>query len=172
MYPIVKSGGKSMWLRSVTLKPNLAHCVVCDKTFKIIGGGISQVNTHANGLLHLQREHERKNQWMFSSDDQMDLSMAPSCSRVLLPQEEISNAEILQALKCVDSNISFVAANGDGSRYQKMFPDSKIAEGYKQNETKIKYNIQYGIAPLKRSYRKTSTTNLFLLNLMKRPPLR
>ena len=28
-----------------------------------------------------------------------------------------------------------------------MFPDSKIAEGYKQNETKIKYNIQYGIAP-------------------------
>ena len=140
-------GKKYKWLRSVTLEPNLAHCVVCEKTFKIDGGGISQVHTRANGLLHLQREHERKNQRMFSSDDQMDLSMVPSCSRVLLPQEEISNAEILQALKCVDSNISFAAANGDGSRYQKMFPDSKIAEGYKQNETKIKYNIQYGIAP-------------------------
>ena len=28
-----------------------------------------------------------------------------------------------------------------------MFPDSKIAEGYKQSATKLKYVIQYGIAP-------------------------
>ena len=28
-----------------------------------------------------------------------------------------------------------------------MFPDSKIAQNYSQHETKMKYNIQFGIAP-------------------------
>ena len=28
-----------------------------------------------------------------------------------------------------------------------MFPDSEIAKKYEQGDTKIKYNIQFGIAP-------------------------
>ena len=28
-----------------------------------------------------------------------------------------------------------------------MFPDSKIAQSYRQGKTKFRYNIQYGIAP-------------------------
>ena len=32
-------------------------------------------------------------------------------------------------------------------KFRRMFPDSKIAEAYQQGETKIKYVIQFGIAP-------------------------
>ena len=36
-------------------------------------------------------------------------------------------AEILQALKTVGSNFSFVSANGDGDRFRQISPDSNIA---------------------------------------------
>ena len=56
-------------------------------------------------------------------------------------------AEIIEALHCVDSNASFASANGDGNKFRLQFPDSKIAEKYSQNETKIKYVIQFGLSP-------------------------
>ena len=60
-------------------------------------------------------------------------------------KEKIKRAEILQALKCVDANCSFQFANDEGKQFCLMFPDSQIAEGYKLNETKMKYTIQFRI---------------------------
>ena len=82
------------------------------------------------------------------------------------PVEDVQRAEILQDLKFVDSNQSFASANGDGARFAAMFPDSKIAASYKQNETKMKYTIQYGIAPyfkelLKDEFKNTAFTFKF-----------
>lgn len=37
--------------------------------------------------------------------------------------------------------------HGKPKIFQSMFPDSKIANGYKMMETKIKYLIQFGISP-------------------------
>ena len=62
-------------------------------------------------------------------------------------KESIIKAEILQALKMVDSNISFTSANGNGKLFREMSPDLDIGKGYKQSETKIKYSIQFGLAP-------------------------
>ena len=56
-------------------------------------------------------------------------------------------ASLLQGVKVVDGNMSFASANGDNERYRAMFPDSKIAQSYSQAETKVKYMIQFGIAP-------------------------
>ena len=61
-------------------------------------------------------------------------------------EEQVLRAETIQALTCVDSNLSFASANGDGHRFRTMFPDSKIAEQYSQNETKIKYVVQFGLS--------------------------
>ena len=66
-------------------------------------------------------------------------------------------ADILQALKTVGSNFSFASANGDGDRFRQMFPDSKIAKGFSQNETKIMYVIKFGLSP----YFKESLKNDF-----------
>ena len=61
--------------------------------------------------------------------------------------DDVLAAEVLQAFNTVDKNHSFQSADGDNERFARMFPDSKIAEGYKQGQTKMKYMIQYGIAP-------------------------
>lgn len=65
----------------------------------------------------------------------------------LTGEEKVLNGEILHALKCVDANWSFSAGNDEGKRFCLMFPDSEIAKSYKQGETKLKYTIQFGIAP-------------------------
>ena len=59
----------------------------------------------------------------------------------------VLKAEATQAMKVVEKNQSFASANGDSLRFKSMFPDSAIASLYSQEETKIKYTIQYGIAP-------------------------
>ena len=48
--------------------------------------------------------------------------------------EQVIHAEIFQALKCVESNLSFASSNGDNQQFKLMFPDSKIARNYSQDE--------------------------------------
>ena len=62
-------------------------------------------------------------------------------------EDQILNAEILQALNMVDKNHSFSSGNGDSDRFKKMFLDSQIAAKYSQEETKSKYVVQFCIAP-------------------------
>ena len=62
-------------------------------------------------------------------------------------EEEVERAEIIQALKVVESNYSYASVSDDAERFCLMFPDSKIAKRYKQSRTKVNYVIQYGIAP-------------------------
>ena len=56
--------------------------------------------------------------------------------------------------------MSFAYANGDEDRLWTFFQDSKVAEKYSQNETKMKYMIQYGLIPhfsdLLKSYLKSN----------------
>ena len=65
---------------------------------------------------------------------------------LLSTEDQFIQAETLQALDCVQSNYSFSSANSDNEKFKQMFPDSKIAQSYRQGETKIKYVIQFGIA--------------------------
>ena len=54
------------------------------------------------------------------SDKQMTLFNG---SLVLSRTYQVINAEIVQALDCVDSNFSFVSTNNDGKKSQRMFLD-------------------------------------------------
>ena len=58
-------------------------------------------------------------------------------------EDQILNAEILQALNMIDENYSFSSENGDSGRFKKLFPDSQIAAKYYQGETKPKYVVQF-----------------------------
>ena len=44
-------------------------------------------------------------------------------SLVLSRTDQVIDAEIVQALDCVDSNFSFVSMNNDGKKFQRMFLD-------------------------------------------------
>ena len=61
-------------------------------------------------------------------------------------EDQVIRARTLRALHCVQSNYSFTSVNNDNEKFKQMFSDSKIAQSYKQGETKIKYVIQFGIA--------------------------
>ena len=64
---------------------------------------------------------------------------------LLSTEDQVICAETLQALHFVQCNYSF-GSNKVSNVFKQMFPDSKTAQSYKQEETKIKYVIQFGIA--------------------------
>ena len=66
---------------------------------------------------------------------------------VLAAVELVTKAEVLQSLKHFFSNHSFASAIDDSEQFKLMFPGFKIARSYKQGESKLRYSIQYGIAP-------------------------
>ena len=134
------------FLRGIPTDKYRGLCVACNKTFRIDGSGISQVRSHMSGHTHLEHEKRMKNQVTFYRSDNGS-AVTSKNKFVLLPYEQIVKAEVLQAFKTVESNFSFAAATGDGDRFRQMFPDSKIAQGYKQNETKMAYVIKYGLSP-------------------------
>ena len=65
---------------------------------------------------------------------------------MLSTEDQVTRAETLQVLDCVQSNYSFTSANNDDENFKLMFPDSKIAQSYRQELMTIKYVIQFGIA--------------------------
>ena len=134
------------WIKSCSKDVHSVHCKLCQKDFSISGGGVTQIKSHATSKLHLAREKEREGQSHFSKDAHNSIQINnPKIS--LSTEEEIRNAEIIQALKCVESNYSFASTSNDGERFRAMFPDAQTAKHFKQGETKTKYTIQYGIYP-------------------------
>ena len=136
---------KHTWLKS-TVDLYSARCTYCAKTFSISGSGISQVNSHAKSKTHELRVKELEtNQSTIASDSGAMKITKPRAT--LSHAEKVQRAEILEALRTVECNHSFQSANDHHQHVSTQFPDSIIAKGYKQNETKMKYSIQYGIAP-------------------------
>ena len=82
---------------------------------------------------------------MTSNDSKISLG----CNKnvLLSTEDQVIRAVTLRALDCVQSNYSFASANNDNEKFKQMFPDSKIAQSYRQGEMKVKYVIQFGIAP-------------------------
>ena len=67
---------------------------------------------------------------------------------VLTVQDQVSKAETLWALKTVSENFSFRASDGSPELFQRMFPDSHIAQHMTMSRTKVAYMIGYGLGPI------------------------
>ena len=61
------------------------------------------------------------------------------------------SAEVLWALKCCVSHYSYKSCSDAGAIFQKMFPDSKIAQSFTLGKTKCSYILKFGIAPYVKS---------------------
>ena len=128
-------------------EPDSAKCTLCNKSFRIDGSGVSQIKSHQRSKTHQEKENPDTNQRTFVVNSKTNHVSLSSGTLTLTTEELIQKAEILQALKYVNANYSFASAFDDSERFQLMFPDSEIAKNYHQGPTKIKYNIQFGIAP-------------------------
>ena len=130
------------WVSPAPNDTSKVKCSLCVKSipFSISNGGISDCKQHARGQTHRLLIKARSNSRSFCNNSSNKLSLS------LCDKDAVTKAETLQALKVVDSNLSFASSNGDAERFQSMFPDSEIAKKYSQEETKTKYVIQFGVA--------------------------
>ena len=112
---------------------------------QIDGCGISLVKLHEKSNIH-EKNCPRDQRTLICSNGLAQLN--PSDSGVAFsPEEQVIGAEIYQCLQVVSSNYSFSSTEADNSRFKMMLPDSRIAAIYSQGKTKVRYNIQFGIAP-------------------------
>ena len=64
---------------------------------------------------------------------------------VLTVQDQVSKAETLWALMTVSEIFLFRASDGSPELFQRMFPDSHIAQHMIMSRTKVVYMIGYGL---------------------------
>ena len=96
------------WLRPVFGDKGSANCSYCKCNIKIDKKGITALGDHEATTKHLGHAKEYEKQRLFNDDAVLSLS------KVSLTNDElIRQAEVLEALKCVESNRSFASANGD-----------------------------------------------------------
>ena len=122
-----------------------ARCNICNKVFSIGSGGVSDLKQHGKTAKHIKNAALMKEQSAFRSNS-FKLQGGTSKPTLLTDKEQVLNAEIIEAIHSVDSNQSFSASNGSGKRYKKMFP-CEAAANFSLQETKMKYTIEFGIAP-------------------------
>ena len=136
------------WLKEVDDDIYSAQCLICLKRICIDNSGIAQVNSH--GRLHADDSSTLSGQsTLVVSGSKVSLAKkekTPKKSSLTI-EDQVANAEVLEALHLVQYNQSFSSAATDNGRFKKMFPDSQIAQGYKQGKTKVGYTIKYGLAP-------------------------
>ena len=134
------------WLQASKDSIYKARCTACNKDMST-ESGIGVIERHEKRDSH-KSNVKTPDQCSFTVHDKGTISMTGEKGKTVLSSEQQRwNAEILRALNVVDKNHSFRSCEADNSLYKRMFPDSKIAGAYSQGKTKVKYIIEYGIAP-------------------------
>ena len=133
------------WVSQVKEDYHAARCNICNKVFSIGSGGVSDLKQHSKTAKHTKNAALMKGQSAFRSNS-FKLQGGTSKPTLLTDKEQVLNAEIIEAIHSVDSNQSFSASNGSGKHYKKMFP-CEVTANFSLQETKMKYTIQFGIAP-------------------------
>ena len=139
--------GDRPWLQAVKDSKLQAHCTLCDSKFSVKSGGISAVKAHENGKTHTERAKQLANNTVLTNSNNNEVKVSRKPAKKATLEDQVLSAEIIEAMNKVDKNQSFQSADDDNKKFSKMFPDSEIAQHYKQGQTKIKYNVQFWIAP-------------------------
>ena len=61
--------------------------------------------------------------------------------------KKVADAEILWALKCVNSHFSGNSNAGVNDLFRRLFSDSEIAANYSMSESKLRYVTTFGLGP-------------------------
>ena len=85
--------------------------------------------------------------WTQEDTQAASTSTAGATNAKFLKKEDILAAEILWPVKTVVSHSSTSSSDKTGNLFQRMFPDSKIAQNFSCGETKCSYLIIFWLAP-------------------------
>lgn len=66
------------------------------------------------------------------------------------PEEQTLRAEIIWALKCAKSSFSFGSNSDMVDILRAMSPESNVFKNYAMSETKVRYVLEFGLAPYMR----------------------
>lgn len=146
-----------------------ARCRLCSKNFKLSNMGRQALVSHANGKTH--KIHFDRKQMFFKiskpsvqsvlQEDKESSSIPENNSSsvaspkivdspkldMLLNNSQKQRAEIIWALKVVCSSFSNNSCSDISQIFKCMFPDSAIAKSFELGADKLKYVINFGIAP-------------------------
>ena len=73
-------------------------------------------------------------------------SIASTTVTKFVQKEDVLAAEVLWVVKAVVSHYSSSSSANTGNLFQRMFPDSKIAQNFNCGKTKCSYLISFGLA--------------------------
>ncbi|XP_041373309.1 uncharacterized protein LOC121386467 [Gigantopelta aegis] len=156
------------WLQKVVRD---ARCIVCVKTISLKNQGITACKIHVKGQKHNKAmEDKRKTipgffsprstsetvttiaQYSLPSSKPAEPSTSIGDASLMAPRplvcgNQTLKAEILWALKCVDSHFSFHSCEHISDIFKQMFPGDPLAQTFSCGETKCRYICQFGIAP-------------------------
>ena len=133
-YPCIKPSKKS---------ENHTDCSMCSSDINV-SAGVTQFQLHKKAKKHKDdvNDSSRQSKFVFNKGGKSTLT-GDGKSKALSIEDQVEKAEI----DITDSNCAFWAADADNEKYRKMFPDSATSNSYLQNADKVKYTIQFGIAP-------------------------
>ena len=162
------------WLRSVKEDRHSAYCMICCRKLSLANMGKAALKSHMEGAVHKNRFSELSKKTCtvasFFPTQRPEKSVQPSStarSSTVTSQntdtnaahsslgllhlstlsKKVIDAEIIWALKCVDSHFSSHSNIGMNDLFKKMFSDSEIAQQYSMSQTKLSYVTTFGFGP-------------------------
>lgn len=146
-----------LWLSKDT-DPRRAKCKLCSKIIDISNMGEAALASHMKGTKHQTTAAAVASSAMVSTFMNVDAANTPSNSTSVstatkqttlnVPSKhEVIKAEILWALKIMDSHYSYKSSEDTSRLFAAMFPDSEIAAQFACGESKCSYVCTYGLAP-------------------------
>ncbi|KAK5900192.1 hypothetical protein CesoFtcFv8_009591 [Champsocephalus esox] len=144
-----------LWLSKDT-DPRRAKCKLCSKIIDISNMGEAALASHMKGTKHQTAVAAVASSAMFRTFMNVDatpsnatsVSTATKQTTLNVPSKhDVIKAEILWALKIMDSHYSYKSSEDTSRLFAAMFPDSEIAAQFACGESKCSYVCTYGLAP-------------------------
>lgn len=137
-------------------------CMLCNTgDLDCSNKGWKAVEQHIQKEKHRQKVNASKNNSRFSFPLAAPAASASSANTVQLIgvgvnkplsfDDQITKAETLWALKSVQHGFSYQSSDEIGELFRTMFPDSKIAEKFSIQHSKMSYVVSHGLGPYFRS---------------------
>ena len=113
--------------------------------FSISEGGIAQEKILKSSKLHISREKEREGQCLFKKDG--DNAFSLDCTQITLAKEDlIRKAKIIRALKCVESNHSYLSTSNDSKIFKEISETGKLLRN--ANKVRLKRNTPFNMVSI------------------------
>ena len=135
------------WVKLSKKSENLAYCLMCSSEINV-SAGVTQLQLHEKSKKHKDavNDSSRQSKFVFNKDGKITLT-GDGKSKALSTEDQLAKAETIRCIEIIDSNCAFRAADAENGKYRKVFPDSATANSYRQKADKVKYTIQFEIAP-------------------------